>query len=228
MFRRRTPLSYTRATFEALWPRKGWWRPLYYLKHRAARLPDPPDRIARGVMTGVVVTFTPFFGLHMVLAAVLAKVMRANMLAAVAGTFIGNPLTFPFIVVASLWTGKRMLGRPMEDGLVQDFFRRFGDAAEDLWHNLTAPFKAGDVMHWAGLGRFWNELFLPYLIGGILPGMVCGLIAYYLTLPAVTAWQKGREARAGKRLARKLERMRKKAEKAAAKGAAQETGKGPA
>ena len=228
MFRRRDPLSYYRATKEALWPRKGWWRPLYYIKHRASRLPDPPDRIARGVMAGVMVSFAPLFGLHFVLAALLARVMRGNLLASLAGTFIANPLTFPLIVVACLWTGKRMLGRDMEQGIVPEFFRRFGDAAEDLWHNLMAPFTAGDVMHWGGLVRFWNDLFLPYLIGGIVPGVVCGIAAYYLTLPAVTAWQKGREARAEKRLARKLERMRKKAEKAAAKDAAKTTGKGPA
>ena len=225
MFRRRRPLSYHRAAVEAFWPRKGWMRPLHYLKHRAARLPDPPHRIARGVFAGVAVTFTPFFGLHMVLAAVLARMMGGNMLAAVAGTFIGNPLTFPFIVVASLWTGKRMLGRPMEEGVVRDFFRRFGDAAEDLWHNVTAPFVKGEAMHWDGLVRFWNDLFLPYLIGGIVPGIACAIAAYHLTLPAVTAWQKGRAARVEKRLARKLERMRKKAEKAAAKEAAKDGGK---
>ena len=216
MFRRRTPLSYLAATREALWPRKGWTRPLAYIKHRAARLPDPPERIARGVMAGVLVSFTPLFGLHFLLAALLAKVMRGNILASLAGTFIANPLTFPFIVLVSLWTGKRLLGREMEEGVARDFFRRLSDAFEDLWHNATAPFRAGETVHWTGLARFWDELFVPYAIGGLIPGVICGLAAYYLTLPAVTAWQKGREARMQRRLERKLERMRKRAEKAAA------------
>ena len=171
-------------------------------------------------MAGVMASFTPLFGLHFVVAALLAKAMRGNIVASLAGTLVANPLTFPFIAIASLWTGNWLLGRRMEEGTMTTLFKRFGDAAEDLWHNATAPFRAGETVTWHGLAAFWDDLFLPYLIGGILPGLACGIASYYLVLPAVAAWQKGREARAEKRLARKLERMRKKAEKAASKGAA--------
>jgi uncharacterized protein (DUF2062 family) len=46
------------------------------------RLPDSPERIARGVWAGVFVTFTPLFGMHFIVAALLAKLMKGNILAA--------------------------------------------------------------------------------------------------------------------------------------------------
>jgi uncharacterized protein len=44
-------------------------------------------------------------------------------------------------------------------------------------------------------GRFWETIFLPYLVGGILPGLIVSLLFYYLTIPVVHAYQK---IRAGK------------------------------
>ena len=35
-----------RAIAEFLWPRGGWARAYYYVKHRLKRLPDTPERIA--------------------------------------------------------------------------------------------------------------------------------------------------------------------------------------
>ena len=57
---------------EFVWPRGGWARAFHYVKHRMRRLPDSPERIARGVWAGVFVTFTPLFGMHFVFAVLLA------------------------------------------------------------------------------------------------------------------------------------------------------------
>ena len=95
---------------EAFWPRGGWGRAVRYIGLRVNRLPDPPHRIARGVFAGVFTTFTPFYGLHFVLAAAIALVLRGNLLAAVLSTFFGNPLTYVPIGVISMKTGYWLLG----------------------------------------------------------------------------------------------------------------------
>ena len=63
---------------EALLPRRGWRRGVEYLSHRVRRLPDTPHRIALGFACGVFGSFTPFFGLHIVLAAVIARLLRSQ------------------------------------------------------------------------------------------------------------------------------------------------------
>lgn len=69
------------------------------------------ESIAKGVATGAAVSFTPFVGLHILLALIIAKITKQNRIAAVLGTLLGNPWTFPFIWYLTLHTGHFMLGR---------------------------------------------------------------------------------------------------------------------
>ena len=78
--------------------------------------------------SGVFVCFTPFFGLHFVLATAIAWAIRGNILAALLATFFGNPLTFPIIAEVSLEIGSRILGLPHDVHLPQ-IVEAFGRAA---------------------------------------------------------------------------------------------------
>ena len=53
--------------------------------------------VALGLACGISVSFTPFLGLHALLAITLAWTLRGSMAAALIGTLFGNPWTFPFI-----------------------------------------------------------------------------------------------------------------------------------
>ena len=72
-----------------LYPRGGWLRAFHYVKHRVRRLPDSPQKIARGVAAGVFTAFTPFYGFHFVTAYILARLVRGNGLASMMATFNG-------------------------------------------------------------------------------------------------------------------------------------------
>ena len=178
---------------EALWPRGGWGRAATYVKHRLRRLPDTPEKICRGIWAGVFTTFTPFYGLHFIVAAIVAKVMRGNILAALLSTFFGNPLTYVPIGIVSLNTGHWLLGTRPERGFDKGLFEKFGGAGADLWHNFAALFGP-KVAHWDRLERFYDEVFFPYMVGGILPGIVVATAMYYLTIPLVRAYQNRRKA----------------------------------
>jgi uncharacterized protein (DUF2062 family) len=175
------------------WPRGGWTRAATYVKHRLNRLPDPPHRIARGIMAGVFTVFTPFYGLHFLIAAGLALLLRGNVVAALLGTFVGNPLTYVPIGVISLQTGHALLGRPSlaEHELNRSLGGKFVDAGDDLWRNLQSVFTDRSA-DWTSLHLFYDEVFFPYMIGGILPGIVTALAAYYISLPVITAYQNRR------------------------------------
>ncbi len=190
MFKRRNPKTYMRLAADLIYPRGGWSRAVSYILHRLRRLPDPPHRIARGVAVGVFVCFTPFFGMHFVLAAILSRLLQGNLFAALLATFFGNPITFPFIAAGSLELGTFLLGM---DGHVplQGLVGAFRHAFVQLLDNVLALFT-GARAHWDQLWVFFRGLFLPYLVGGLIPGVVSGMIGYYLTVPAVSAYQKAR------------------------------------
>lgn len=206
VFRRRDRRSVLRATSDFVYPRGGWTRAALYVKHRVRRLPDTPERIARGIGAGVFTTFTPFYGLHFVVAAIVAKLCRGNILAALMGTFFGNPLTYVPIGLISLKMGHFILGTNFDDRAHRSFGGKFVDAADDLKDNFFALFTERTA-DWHGLSVFYHEVFFPYLIGGLLPGMVAGLVASYLSLPLIRAYKKRRKGA----IKAKFEAIKKKA-----------------
>lgn len=201
VFKRRTPKTWTQFIAEGFWPKGGWSRAVYYVGHRLRRLPDPPHKIARGIAAGVFVCFTPFFGFHFMLAAILAFLMQGNILAALMATFVGNPVTFPFIAAISLEIGEFVLGHNAIP--IHRVFGAFAQASQEMWHNLVAVFTGAEA-HWDRLDRFWRDVFIPYMVGGVIPGIVSGIAGYMLALPAVKAYQ----ARRVKKLRERFEKRR--------------------
>ncbi len=226
VFKRRTKPPILRRLREAVLPRRGWRRGLEYLGHRVRRLPDTPHRIALGFACGVFASFTPLFGLHLVAAAVLARALRSNIVAALIGTLVGNPATIPFIAGMSLWLGRKILGHGASG---RDFSRvsdAFAQAGEGIWNSSLALLGIGSAhSEWHRLVPFFRDILWPYLVGGILPGLAAGLASYYLTRPLIAAYQLRRRARM---LERAHERLRQKSEADARARAAYTSARGMA
>ena len=202
MFKRRDRRPAWQIVQQTLRPYGGWRRAFWYVQARLQRLPDTPEKIGRGVWAGVLTTFTPFYGLHFIVAALIAKVMRGNIFAALMATFFGNPLTYLPIAAVSLTAGHWILGRSDPGHELGGLGERFGDAARDLWHNAIALFTP-ERADWTGLALFYDDIFLPWLVGGLIPGAVTATLAYYLIVPVLTAQQNRRR----KILRSKLERL---------------------
>lgn len=194
VFKRRDRRPIWQAVLHFFWPRGGWTRAFQYIRHRLRRLPDPPHRIARGVFAGIFTSFTPFFGFHFILAAAVAWMMRGNLIAALLSTFVGNPLTFVPIGAISLQTGYVLLGMRGVPGheLHGTLGGKFVDAGRDLKDNLWAVFT-DDKADWTRLDIFFDEVFLPYMVGGLIPGVIAGLVGYYVSLPLIQAYQNRRK-----------------------------------
>ena len=206
MFKRRDRLPWWKAALRAMWPRGGWKRAALYVKHRLRRLPDTPQKIGRGIMAGVMTTFTPLYGLHFLFAAILAWAMRGNVMAALLGTFFGNPLTYVPIAVVSLNLGHWMLGTELRGEVDEGLFAKFAGAGEDLFWN-TWYAVSGQPVDWSATRVFWHDVFWPWTVGGIVPGVMAGLACYTVALPLITAYQKRRRGA----LKAKLEAIRRKA-----------------
>lgn len=173
MFKRREKPPIEERIREFVAPRRGWRRVYYYWRHRMQRLPDSPTRIALGFACGVYTSFTPFFGFHFVVAAALAWALRGNILASAIGTFAGNPLTFPFIVAASLEVGSLIMGLPIKVNLLD---RSFVEMVVVLLRNI-------------------DNLVIPYFVGGLIPGLAAAIVSFFLIRPLVATYQKRRRAK---------------------------------
>ena len=186
VFRRRRRRSILARLVELLWPRMGWRRAGKYYGFRIKRLPGTPYSIACGFALGAAVSFTPFIGLHFLLAAFLAWGLRANLLASAIGTAIGNPWTFPGIWFGVLWLGSKILGREMPELSFSDL-------------SLTMIFD-----HFSTIG-------VPMIIGGIPAGLVTWVIFYIPIHRAIANYQHHRHTSRIKRQQVLAEQQRERA-----------------
>lgn len=197
VFKRREPLGWLAWLVQMVYPRGGFVRATRYVMHRMSRLPDDPHRVARGVFAGSLVGFLPLPGMQFVFAWIAARLVQGNLLAALLGTFNTNPVTTPFIAVASISFGHWLLGvqAPLTAPAIGN---AFVGAGADLWENFLSIFNE-QTMQWDGLLQFWHDVYVPYFIGSFLIGFVLSGIGYYITIPLVLAYQKARAAKAVER-----------------------------
>lgn len=144
---------------------------------RLKKLKGTPYSVAAGFACGVAVSFTPFVGFHMILAAISASVLRGNIISSQIGTLIGNPWTFPFIWAAVLYTGSFLSGGGAVDKV--DFLQVFDNAGKAL---ITFNFK--------NFGRDVWPIIYPMIIGCIPYCIISWLMSYKLIKSAMNNLQK--------------------------------------
>ena len=143
---------------------------------RLLAIDDPPERTALAFSIGIFIAFSPFLGLHTILATLLAFLFRFNKIAIYTGTFVNNPfLTLVPIIVASYAVGAFIMGRPL----------RIPPGGVEL---LTHPhiFSTGYYRQLFVQSRYLVE---PFAVGGMVLSVVCSLIAYPLTLRALRIYR---------------------------------------
>ena len=171
MFKRRNPQTTLEKWQQFIWPREGWTRALKYTWQRTIRLNGSAHSIALGLAAGAFVSASPFIGMHLLIAALIAWVFGGNIIASAVGTWAGNPLSFPFIWLTTFNIGHLMLGT--ED--------KAGDLPElSFGLFIDAPMSA------------LLPVILPMAVGGLVVGTVMAVAAYYPSLWAVRFYQKRR------------------------------------
>ncbi|WP_342641902.1 DUF2062 domain-containing protein [Rhodoligotrophos ferricapiens] len=191
LFSRRDKADFRQQLRDWVWPRRGWRRAGAYIWHRIARISESPHRIALGIASGVFVSFTPFLGFHILLAALIALIIKGHVLASAFGTLIGNPVTFPMIWIGSYNLGIKLLGRvPSETVTV-------------TWPpDVSGPMLESSARTWHDLWHVVEPVLLPMTVGGCLLGLAFATLSYYITRVGVAAYQsRRRELRFRRRVA---------------------------
>lgn len=157
MFQRRHKATFFDKVIGFFWPKAGWKRSTKYIGHRVARIPGSPYSIAAGFAAGAAISFTPFVGLHFILGALVALIIRGNILASAIGTAVGNPWTFPFI-----WVAIYKMGIFMGAGSGQ-----VGEENLDFLSFFDKLIEAVKTLDWAYVGDIAWPVFWPMLLGSL-------------------------------------------------------------
>ena len=208
MFKRRERRSIFRFFYEVIFSLKGISRAIEYVGIRLKRIPDTPHKISLGMSCGIFASFTPLFGLHFLIAGFLSYLLRANVLASLIGTFVGNPITFPIITVFNLKLGEWILGSTeYSSGDGGKIFEGFLDFIFLIYKSIFTEGSIGEN-NIPRMNELLNGVFIPYSLGGLILGIFIAVISYFLLRPLVATYQKKRSALKAKRFKKKLMRKR--------------------
>ena len=208
MFKRRERRSIFRFFYEVIFSLKGISRAIEYVGIRLKRIPDTPHKISLGMSCGIFASFTPLFGLHFLIAGLLSYLLRANVLASLIGTFVGNPITFPIITVFNLKLGEWILGSSeYSSGDGGKIFEGFLDFIFLIYKSFFTEGSIGEN-NVPRMNEFLNGVFIPYSLGGLILGIFIAVVSYFLLRPLVATYQKKRSALKAKKFKERLMRKR--------------------
>lgn len=135
---------------------------------------DSPRRTAAAYALGVFFGFSPFLGLHTVLALACAFLFNLNRVAVLVGVYSNLPWILAPYYTLAIVAGAKLLGTRVPPG--------FAGSVENLF--------ALSLLH----GEFWQRLmallrpFLwPYVVGSLIGASLLSLVAYRLALAFVIA-----------------------------------------
>lgn len=184
LFKRRDRASIAENVRIFLWPRRSWVRSVNYIMLRVNRLNGSAHTIALGFAVGIFVSFTPFMGLHFLVAAAIAYMVGGNMLASALGTFFGNPLTFPFIWASAYQFGHWILGNEFDEFRVSELLSVFSSG---FFHAMNNAFE---------------QYIKPMTLGGAPLGFIVAFFCYFIIRHLVEKYQKSRARRLAERAGR--------------------------
>lgn len=124
-----------------------------------------PFKISLALGVGIIIGCSPFFGLHAFLGIAVAARLRLNKLATFVGTNISNPVTGPFVILASIQAGWLILnGSWLTYAGIKEI------QAKSIWY----------------LG---NQFIESWLVGFPIVGTIIGIAAMGICYPILRTWQ---------------------------------------
>jgi uncharacterized protein len=138
---------------------------------------DTPERTAAAFAVGVFFGFSPFLGLHTVLALGVAFVFNLNRVAVLVGVYSNLPWIIAAWYALTTAVGAWLLGTELPPG--------FGDTVAKMF-GLTL-FSSE---FWRQMGREMRPLLWPYVVGSTIGCTALSIPTYWLTRGFLVAKRK--------------------------------------
>jgi uncharacterized protein (DUF2062 family) len=134
---------------------------------RFLKIRGKPREIALGMALGLFVGMTPFFGIHMAIAVLIAAIFKWNKISAAMGVWISNPITAPVIYSLTYFLGSKLLGKGA---------------------SFTPPGELS-LSFIIQLFRKSPEILWVLTVGGVLVGLPLAIVGYYLSHSSILKYQ---------------------------------------
>ncbi len=146
---------------------------------------DSPQRTALAVAVGVFIGFSPFLGLHTIIAIAVAFIFNLNRVAVLVGAYSNMPWFLAAWYALATAAGAWLLGTTLPAG--------FGDRLGQLLSQSL--FRAE---FWRAAAEEMRPLFWPYFVGSMIGSTLLSVIAYWLTFGFIEARHRHAQEARGK------------------------------
>ncbi|MDH5252703.1 MAG: DUF2062 domain-containing protein [Nitrospira sp.] len=124
------------------------------LLRQVLHLQESPQRTALAFAVGVLIAFSPAYGLHTAMVVFCTWLFGLNFLALLAGALVNNPWTIVPILGATYWTGAWLLGR------------------------METPTFNWDDLSFSGIYQQVLPYVVPFALGGLVLSVIGALVSY--------------------------------------------------
>jgi uncharacterized protein (DUF2062 family) len=128
---------------------------------------SPPEVVAASFAIGAAISFTPLFGLHWVIALLLAFALKLNKVDVLLGTLVVNPLTLPAVGAVAIPIGRFVLHARREA------------IAHLPWHEM---FRRS---FWTAAGPTMRAIGVQMAVGMFALSIVAGALTYLVLLQLI-------------------------------------------
>jgi uncharacterized protein len=135
---------------------------------------DTPQRTALAFAVGVFIGFSPFLGLHTIIAIVIAFLFNLNRVAVLVGAYSNMPWFLAAWYAVATAAGAWLLGTQLPAGFGERLGTLFSLSLfrADFWRTIVAEMR---------------PLFWPYFVGSAIGSTVLSVIAYWLSFGFIEA-----------------------------------------
>ena len=159
-----------------------------YISLSIKRIKGSPQALSLGLATGIAISFTPFIGLHALLAIFISWIIGGSMAAALIGTLFGNPWTFPFI-----WYFTFEIGQFINNGFMSYQAEFSFQSIKKEIFTLLVILK--NIVVFANIPELEESVknlkLIPFMIVGSIPFVVITwLFSYFLSLTIFKSYRK--------------------------------------
>jgi len=133
---------------------------------------DTPERTAAAYALGVFLGFSPFLGLHTLVAVVLAFVFNLNRVAVLMGVYSNLPWIIAGYYAFTTMMGAALLRVTPPPGLKESLGELFHESitTSAFWHDVV---------------RLLRPLLWPYMLGSLIGATILAAVAYRVALEFV-------------------------------------------
>jgi hypothetical protein len=143
---------------------------------------DTPQRTAAAFAVGVFFGFSPFLGLHTLLALGVAFIFNLNRVAVLVGVYSNLPWIIGAWYAGMTAFGAWLMGAPVPKGL--------GTMLRQVF-----ALSLFTVAFWREVAHKMRPLFWPYFVGSLIGAVVLSIVAFYLTRGFIERYKHLQEVR---------------------------------